>query len=526
MANDSCYYKMSLSNKDIEDKNNSNRSSVSDLTIVLEKELDLLDSIFMKAMATELSLEMITLSSLPCTFSASEHLRFTLKENPASGNGNAIVTESEIQRRNKVDCKIQMDDTISISAEESVGYLNGLIETYTNKFILFRFIERLCDNYLFKRNLFSNAENELTLTNETISLLVWYIETAVVTRLQLIATVNVLLSENTPIERPERKEYPKLKREDVERIRRDSLVFCQTDAQPEVEHQLIRIESFYNKDLSDITDLLQNMDRQIRSYLENQRFLAYDGDSVSKESIEMLKVIRNNNISLLQLAEISHKLIKIEKNKRDSLKTEGGLKSLYNNEIVTLSIDATNKCVFTSKQSLFMPADGSAFSLTFEPIAARTLGKSYNNGCLEIGPLRYTADGAKDSKNKRTILKINNILSHNDRLYSQIRTLPRTFHILTDVIENDCKVQSMWLRDTAYASFQVLASFQINKDDIKMKSIQKICNRMSFVRMKQSQNILRNLRLILVGDDFNELCFMTKTYAYFSICFRPANLDL
>ena len=526
MATDSCYYKMSLSNKDIEDNNDSQKSTVSDLTIVLEKELDLLDSIFMKAMATEISLEMITLSSLPCTFSASEQLRLTLRENPTTGNGNAIVTESEIKERNKIECKIQMDDTISDSAKESINYLNKLIETYTNKFLLFRFIERLCDNYIFKRDLLMKATNDITLSDETISLLVWYIETAVVTRLQLIATINVLVGENTPIERPERKEYPNLDIAGIEKIKQQSLVFCTNEERPRVEHKLIKLESFYGTDLSKVTGLLQDIDTDIKTYLENQKFLVYDGDSVSNESKEVLRVIKHNNITLLQLAELSHKLIKIEKNKRDSLGSESGLKSIYHNEIVALEIDATNKCIFTTKQQLFLPTDGSAFSLAFDPIAARTLGKSYNNGKLEIGPLQYDPKETKQNGDTRKILKLNNITSQNERLYSQIKPLPRTFHILTDVIENDCKVQSMWLRNTAYASYQVLASFEIDKNDVKTGSIQKICNKMSFVRMKQSQNILRNLRVILVGDDFNELCFMTKTYAYFSICFRPANLDL
>ena len=517
---------MSLSNKDIEDKNDSQKSTVSDLTIVLEKELDLLDSIFMKAMATEISLEMITLSSLPCTFSASEHLYFSLRENPSTGNGNAIVTESDIQKRNKVDCKLQMEDTISDSAQESIGYLNRLIEAYANKFILFRFIERLCDNYIFKRTLLTDATSAVPLTDETVSLLVWYIETAVVTRLQLIATINVLIGENTLIDRPPRKEYPNLNLAKIQKIQQQSLIFCQNEEQPKVEHRLMNLEEFYEVSLGNVNGLLGDIDTRIRNYLKNQKFLVYDGNSISENSKTVLKIIKDNNIAILQLAELSHKLIKIEKNKRDSLKTESGLKALYHNEIVTLSIDATNKCIFTTKQSLFMPTDGSAFSLSFDPIAARTLGKSYNNGRLEIGPLRYNSNEDNRLGTTRTILKINNITNQNERLYSQIKPLPRTFHILTDVIENDCKVQSMWLRNTAYASYQVLASFHIDKNDIKMKSIQKICNRMSFVRMKQSQNILRNLKVILVGDDFNELCFMTKTYAYFSICFRPANLDL
>lgn len=384
MATDSCYYKLSLTNKDIEDNNTSQKSSASDLTIVLEKELNLLDSIFMKAMATEISIEMMNISSLPCTFSGSESLHLTLQENPSTCNGNAVVTESSIQRRNKIACSIPMHDTISVSPHESINYVNGLIEGYANKFILFRLMERLCDNKLFKDELMRSSNDDLEFTNDDVSVLVWYIETAVLTRLQLVASINVLTGdEDTPIDRPARKDYPRLTLADLTKVEKDSSLFCNPAERPEVEHKLMKLETFYDTSLSDVTDLLPRLDKDIKEYLKRQNFLVYEQDAttVTDESKTVLRTIRNNNILLLQLAELSHRIIKIETSKRDSLKKESGLKSLYHNEIVSLGIDATNKCIFTTNQHLFMPVDGSHTSdkvgKTFKEVNVTVILASY-----------------------------------------------------------------------------------------------------------------------------------------------------
>ena len=131
----SCYYRLSLSNSDLENELQENaKSSASNMTLLLDKEINIQDHIYMKSLAAEIAIENLTISNTPNTYSKLDSINLQLRIPSNVSDGNACVTESFINKRNDQICSIQMMDYATSSPQEALDTANQLVSTYTNKY--------------------------------------------------------------------------------------------------------------------------------------------------------------------------------------------------------------------------------------------------------------------------------------------------------------------------------------------------------------------------------------------------------
>ena len=147
---DSCYYRLSLSNVDSENENSSSVSTASHMNLLLEKELNLHDQIYMRSLSAECCLEDVTLTNLPNTFSENGFVAVQLTFPNDLTDGNAILDEGRNEQANQKPCKIPAKNLITPNPKVAVSHINSLVRSYTNKYICLRYAELICDEKLFQ----------------------------------------------------------------------------------------------------------------------------------------------------------------------------------------------------------------------------------------------------------------------------------------------------------------------------------------------------------------------------------------
>ena len=196
MASESCYYRLSLSNSDLENNlPETEKSSASNMNLILDNELNIQDHIYMKSLAAEVAIEDLQISTLPLTFSKNETIDLQLNTPKSICDGNALVTEQFLESRNTTPCSINMPDCITSKPQEAVDVVNNLLSCYANKYLIFRYLECLCDTDLFESELYTKANPDITVSVDDMKLITWYVECAKIFRLSTISIINRILEE-------------------------------------------------------------------------------------------------------------------------------------------------------------------------------------------------------------------------------------------------------------------------------------------------------------------------------------------
>ena len=524
MAGDSCYYKLSLSNVDTENENDSSVSTASHMNLLLEKELDLHDQIYMRSLSAEICLEDVTLTNLPSTFSDDGFINVQLTFPNDKTHGNAILNDEGNGARNLNPCKIPTKTLVTPNPKVAVSHVNSLIRSYTNKYVCLRYAELICDEKLFQDGNLLTAQKE-NFSNDDLSLLRWYLGVAVVTRMQLVAVINNLLSKEVMPKKPDMGKLPTFTRTSETSALESSTVFRSMATRPRVNHRLVHFNDFYSVDLTDVSSVLETLVTKTNDYLIQMGFVTRIKSLLTNDSINALNLIRDNNFELLELTSVLYKVLKLEETKQKS-SMNVGLSEFYHDEILQLSLDQIGKCVFETNPDLFLSENGPSCAFTFDNLTSRVLGAYCLEGDqLVIGPLQHTSVKVS-TDTSRNVLKRNRVINNLDRLYSRVRTLPRKLFFLSDIVSNDCHYSSSWNTPSAFSSYQVLATFFLDESDVKTGSVAKISNPRRFYRVKQAQNVLRNLNLVIVDESFQPLSFSAKTYCFFSLCLRPAENNM
>ena len=111
-GNDSCYYKLSLSNRRIEQGLPPDRlkSTAADVQIILDEEIDLHKYLYFRSLAAELALDDMCISSVPLTFTQTENIvvKFIIPGKASHGNG--LIGEDFLSDRNETIFTIPMKD--------------------------------------------------------------------------------------------------------------------------------------------------------------------------------------------------------------------------------------------------------------------------------------------------------------------------------------------------------------------------------------------------------------------------------
>ena len=193
----SCYYKLALSNHVLENESDvQQKSTASNMTLLLDDELNVQNHLYMRSLSAECCIDNLSLSNLPLTFSNRESIYLSLVMPPSISDGNAIVTEAYVANRNSETCAISMSNVTTQSSREAINYVNLLLQESVNKFLLFRYLECLCDADLFRDDVFHMEDQKLHISSDDSELLVWYLETSILMRLQTIAAINEAINED------------------------------------------------------------------------------------------------------------------------------------------------------------------------------------------------------------------------------------------------------------------------------------------------------------------------------------------
>ena len=478
MAN-SCYYKLSLTNANIENETDQAlKSTASHMTLHMDEELDLYEHIYLKSLTAEICLEDFLLSNLPSAFSHQECLELSMKIPKSIAHGNAVMTESIFQNRNDTICRIPGKDLITAEPQKAIDFMNQQIQSFTNQFIMFRYMESLLDTDCFKKSVLESPETSTNyLSPEAIALLVWYVEIAILTRQQYVATINTYLKEESTYTRPDHKlpaQTPTSFNKDSEaKVIEESSLFTKIAERTTVDKKIVKFDNFYDVDLSDensVLEALKTVDTDIKSFLLESGFLTTINNVLTENSFDLLSTIRDNNITVLKQSEMIYNLLRIELRKANP-SPNNGLSTFYHNEIIHINIDLAGKSQFILRPDLFLANDKSKFGMQFGPVASRTLGAQlkYEKKLL-IGPLHSDTRVTPE----RIVLKRDAITTMNERLYSKISPLPQTLFIITDSIANDCKQASMWAKDTRFASYHTLAAYAVTPTDLETGCISRV----------------------------------------------------
>ena len=528
-GNDSCYYKLCLSNRRIEQglPADLSRSSASDVQIVLDEEIDLHKYLFFRSLAAEVALDDMSVSSIPLTFTQTEFIRAKLVMSVRVSHGNALVGEDLMGKRNETILSIPMKDFCTSSQQTTLRHLNDLIGGNTNRLLAFRYIECLADTDFFKGESFSEGDSTKLMTEEEIFLLIWYIECSLVTRLQLNKLLNTLLEVVQPL--PQRSfatsGFSMNTAYEAKAIRNSSYLKAKEDRE-HVKHHLTRFEKFHGLHIPYIvgeedqqTSLETGIYEYLSSYLKTNRYLQLEpsGGALKESSRQDLLSIRDTNLQMLRHGEVAARLLKIES-------TQG--KSHPFSQIVRLDLDEAKKCNFHCRPDLFLVGE-SQFTLNFGSQTGYVLGQDHpicDSSPLVIGPLVGGQD--LSSTTGKTVMKEKVILFSNDRLYSRVRPIAKVINVLTDVISNECSHPNMWLTGSKLSGLNLLATHCLNENDLYTDMIFRKDFTRRYYRVKQARNKLGTFRIILVDQSFRTVLFSRQTYVDFALCIRPANMSL
>ena len=526
MASDSCYYKLNLSNTRLEDSTDMNeKSTAGNMTITLDQELDLNNTIYMKSLSAEIALDEFTVSNLPNSFSQHENMELKLIIPKTLSHGNAVLDEDYLQTANNTPCLIPMTDCITSEPQKAIDHVNDRLHSYTNRFIVFRYLECMLDTNCFKDEVFkSTGFLAKRLTPKDKTLIHWHIKVATLCRQQYVATLNSLLKITQDVEKTKTSSPKSLTSKDIDDLIGESTIFRTVAERTSVNKKVINFEDFHGVDINKAETLLPvlaKVDTDILAFLRESGAITEINAKLTQESFDLLSAMRENNLALLHQAEIIHNILTIEQRKETS---KFPMHTFYHTEIVSLFLDPTNKCRFALKPNLFLANDNSSLTINMGQLTSRTLGAELKEGTgITIGPLSYKKSVTKGN---RTILKQNIIETENDRLYSKVSPVPHTIFIISDSLANDCKLASAWSKDTKFPTYHTLAAYTLTDSDLKIGCIRRLNHVKNFQRIKQAQNIMRYFNLAIVDQSFRQLDFPRQTYCKFSLCIRAANMNI
>ena len=407
-SSNSCYFKMCLSNKDIEDHlpESEVESSASLASIALQQEVDLNNYIHFKSLSAEMSLDDFSVSSLPLTFSKSEKIQLSMNIPVENTHGNGVITQITQKDKNNKQYNVQMQDFSTTSHQDTLDYLNGLLTRSTNLLTIMRYSECVCDLDLYEDSRYSHLGTaqlspegiELPcLSEEDIGLLVWYTECSIIIRLSLHQLINKQLKDDKTSSTWDRfMSSVKVTLPLEEKIIGKSNLFKAKTNRKAVVTRLIKFAPFYKKFPWDDSSDGQKAQKQIEAavlsnvtrYLVNNRFIEMDGGgALTDDSITMLESIRKANFHLLHQAKTILSLLKIEESK--TIRTNS---QINRSMLLSLSLDHAKKCIFETYPNLFLAPDKSTFTVSFENQAAYVLGQEKISDktpkALVIGPLQ------------------------------------------------------------------------------------------------------------------------------------------
>ena len=536
---DSCSYKIHLSNRSIENTDDGKHSSsASNFRVVLDDALNLNSRIFLRSMTAEMSLEDLHVYDIPLTITKKDFITLQLEISPSAAESNIHITPSRTTESNNKIYHLSLTDFTTISNDHFTTHINKQMDNKINLCLIGRYLEIFTDSDIFNHN-FDPTKTQLT-RNE-IDLCMYYTQLTFFYRQTVLEILDLLIdkptetvpAENQPAPPAEGHYIPEDEPDTMPTIGPLNQAMTKGNEKSTLEkseyllrknqrttgrRKLFSLDSCANlANSAERNTLKDNFEPVFVKFLQDSDYLAYEGTGpnrkVTQEKQKQLKDLKERNIELMKYGEKCHQLLQLITNPKAAA-------IILKSNILSITPDKASKAQFNMHpESFLVKNEQSRLTVKFYGHIAYALGTDNIRDILTLN-LRNPPTEPNDSK-----LRSDNINNSNQRLQSPMRTQPKLIHALFDIISNDCHHSNLWLRDTEYEDFFIVTTISHNTAVKQNRCISKQSNDRIFYKIRQARNFLDNIQLVLCDENFRQVNFPLKTYCDYAICVRPCISD-
>ena len=493
--------------------------------------LDLEPLLFLRSTSAKLSLTYFSVDQLALAFTQSENISISLIIPPKILESNVIYNPETIKPINEKEFQLKFTDFTALDMQAPLTYINEMLESHLNLYIIYRLGFAFFDKNIFKKNFFDHASagNPVKLTSKEIDLILRYIDIQAFVRV-ILAT---LLS-TEPVEKPLfslSNLTPPLSHEQEQSVLNQSKILKtiseRTTEESEGFFHYVNFEEFYDIDLKSNNENKRNVITKLKNNFVEMfnTILGIDIRSPTPDMKKDILSIINANLAMISQGETLRRILLIQRGKLNlkhpPLSSSSSPLPFFTTELVSLSIDETaSKAKFSINNQVFLPPDDTEITIVFPKKASHTLGASPLEKNVQIGPITHNTD----TVSYKTPQLSHVIYSEMQRLFCGIRHHPKIVHVSTNVLSASDN-RNPWPINDEFPDFQTIYSHPVDDTTFEQRFIHKNSSDLNFCRMLRTHNSLQQIKLLMTDECGHILFFPRNTYVFASVRLEPFSKD-
>lgn len=503
------------------------QSCASNFTVDLPL-IDLHPLLYLRSIQAQLGVISLTIDTLPITYSRLDFIKVFLTIPRESLIANVALTYAYVNsRHNLVPLTLQFEDYSAVSNSEAIDFINEVLRSQINSFVIFRYFSVFIDRAIFYKKFLIDVpfESRVSFTTKEITLLEHYIDIAMFRRYILHEYVCSLAKENDLLPDISFVSKNALK-PTFENATLNESEYMMTEAERiTFSNHIYGFSTFHNIKLTPdgldsqaLVDIKTEEKASILQWLTDIGLLEYEEDDLLEESRELLLDVIKSNKILIEYGRKIKEILKLERVRADHRNVT---KTLFTADFLKLSLDRTNlKCVFDLSPESFLVNDRSHVTISFSDGISYVLGgKIYpRESDITIGPI-YSLLSNNESPHLTA-----NIIGSNQRLFSALKVVPKIIYIGTDLVTSHCN--DFWLTNSEHKGFHLLHSQIIDDVAIQQRFICSPNVDPVYYKIQRVNNILEQFHIIVLDQNFRLCRFQKRTYTRIALSLKPYDFDI
>ena len=527
-------FKLHLSNERIEQELAQDEpSSASYFDAIINPSLDLSFLTFLRSNDVELSLDNFTISSAALTFRRDEKIRVYLDIPSNLSGGNWCYTKNQQAQHNIQALSILIEDFTTSNSKDALDYINGLIGSKVNSFLLIRYLTMICDEELmFQPLIFSTDQtDDLTFSLNDLNLMRRYLDCSIFARMAVISTISRIIHPKIHLSAIMDTDIPYANRvfaaTEESRVLAESQVLNNRENRAEVRTHLIDLNEFSGVPLTgksgepERTELSNKIRSRFTDYLNIIGFTSPD-EPLTPENQIALENLMQAHIELVKLGQKTAEILTMEIQRHSSKKK---VLSSLTPDFIQIKVDQSQqKCHFTINHDRL--AAGCQLSCFFPHYMSYRLGASKNPSTgqfetVQIGPISELTP-IRDANTPRTSNKITYSFQ---RLGNNLRVQPKLLCIATDLLAQNSRLQELDIIFTNKSDFVSFFSQKYLPSDTDLNFLSKNHHAdVAFYKIDRARNILNGFKILIQDENCQKMYFPRDTICNMSIGFQSSPL--
>ena len=508
-------YSINVCNTVVEDALGDHQiSSASNFDVVLHPQLNLHSLLFLRAVEAELSLSTLHISSLPLTFSRHENCYVKLRIDEATVDSNRSINRYFLKKYNEDSLIINSDDQTCTQTKDAIEFVNELLEFRVNYYIIARLLQVCFDTDVLK------IMRPSAFNHQDIRLLLRYIDIASFTRLCLHKHFCALaqiedddISDKITYWTTQTNKMTRAKEEKT--YEESSVLNRPGDRIPTDIEKLMKFDELLQVDLAKESDERNDVESVIKTetlfWLQQLAFTLENGIIPLSERKEFMAFVESNK-RLIDAGNMAKTILLMEKERIDMRRTN----ELFHRDFALLKLDRNKeKCKFHLFPKQFLPPHTDV-TIFFPKLMSYSLGGQIDEHVI-IGPI------SREMKYESQPRLSNIISSPHQRLFCNIRTLPRIIHFTTNIVA--MKGRNTWRKSTEFEDHEIIYSFMVDDLSLNSRAITATNCTESFHKLKQTHLLLETMKFCVMNEDMRACTFAQKTYTKLSFQIKPVSLS-